>query len=131
MPEIKKPRIDSGTRIFISPLSVNQAWQGRRFKTKAYDQYIHDVLLQLPKREKIMGWVAVEIVFYIKNFGNRDVDNMIKVFLDCLTKKGYFEDDRKVVHISAMKVKSKIEGIDCLIRPVNIIKGRVCDILNL
>jgi hypothetical protein len=32
----------------ISALSVNQAWQGRRFKTKKYKDYEEHLLLILP-----------------------------------------------------------------------------------
>ena len=33
----------------VKPLSVNQCWQGRRYKTKAYKQYEKALLQILPK----------------------------------------------------------------------------------
>ena len=35
-------------RIKIKPLSVNDAWQGRRFKTDNYKKYERDLMLILP-----------------------------------------------------------------------------------
>jgi len=35
-------------RLNIKPLSVNQAWQGRRFKTHKYHVFERAVLLMLP-----------------------------------------------------------------------------------
>ena len=103
-------------KIKISPLSINQAFQGRRFLTKNAEKYIRDVCLQLPKREMIKGWIELRLIFYVKNFGGRDVDNMCKIVQDCLTKKKYYEDDRKIARLIAEKKKSKIEGFDFYIK---------------
>ena len=34
--------------VHIKPLSVNQAWKGRRFKTNDYKQYEKDLMKYLP-----------------------------------------------------------------------------------
>ena len=36
-------------RINVKPLSVNQAWQGKRFKTPAYKAFETECLYKLPK----------------------------------------------------------------------------------
>lgn len=38
-------------RIDINPLSVNDAWQGRRYKTDEYKRYERAMLYMLPKME--------------------------------------------------------------------------------
>jgi hypothetical protein len=42
-----------GYAIKIKPLSVNKAWQGKRFKTNEYKQYEKEVSLLLPSHLKI------------------------------------------------------------------------------
>ena len=37
-------------RINLKPLSVNQAWMGRKFKTPAYKKYEADMLILLPNK---------------------------------------------------------------------------------
>lgn len=101
----------------IRPLSVNEAWQGRRFKTKKYKNYERELLYSLPAREKILGTVGVDIKFYFKNPNCRDVDNPIKPLLDILDKKGYFENDKKIVCLHVEKIKSEMEGFEVCIYP--------------
>ena len=36
-------------RIDMKPLSVNEAWQGKRYKTEEYKQYENTLLWLLPK----------------------------------------------------------------------------------
>lgn len=79
------------TKIKIKPLSVNQAFKGRRFKTEAYKKYERDLLLLLPK---------IEIpeppyqVYYKFGFSSRnsDIDNGVKQLQDILSKKYKFND---------------------------------------
>lgn len=97
-------------KYFIRPLSINEAWQGRRFKSKKYKAYERELLLALPAGKMIKGFVGIEIEFYFKNFGCRDVDNPVKPLLDILQKKGYFENDKKIIWLKVEKFKSKKEG---------------------
>ena len=89
-------------QINIKPLSINKCFQGRRFKTKEYDKYIHDVLLLLPKLD--VGKAPYEICF---EFGLSsklaDLDNNCKAILDILVKK-YGFDDRDIYFLQAKKV---------------------------
>jgi Holliday junction resolvase RusA-like endonuclease len=80
-------------RIDIKPLSVNAAWQGRRFKTPAYEKYERDVLLLLPKMEVPDGLMCIKLIFGFSSLGS-DFDNAIKPFIDCMQKKYGFNDNR-------------------------------------
>lgn len=78
----------------IKPLSVNQAWQGRRYKTKDYKLYEEQVLLLLPKKLTIPeGRLKITICFGMSN-SNSDIDNPTKLFVDILQKKYGFNDNR-------------------------------------
>lgn len=96
----------------IKPLSVNKAWQGRRFKTKDYQQFERDMLWLMPKREQVKGDVEVHYKFYLKAYGKTDVSNLIKCLEDIIVKAGWIEDDRKVIKLTAEKVRSKTDSIE-------------------
>lgn len=82
-------------KIMIKPLSVNDAWQGRRFKTEKYVKYVEDVLLLLPNNITIPEKGELEITF---EFGMSsrgcDWDNPCKPFGDILQKKYGYNDNR-------------------------------------
>ncbi len=80
-------------KINIKPLSVNDAWQGKRFKTKEYTAYEKNVLLILPKLSIPDGKLALSIVFGFSSKAS-DIDNPVKCFVDCLQKKYGFNDNR-------------------------------------
>jgi len=102
--------------IYIKPLSVNEVWQGRRFKTQKYKDYETLVYVNLPKKYKIPAGKL--IVAY--NFGvsskNADVDNLIKPLTDILQKK-YGFNDRQIyqLHAEKMDVKKGQEFIEFII----------------
>ena len=70
---------------------MNEAWQGKRFKTDKYKKYEHDVMLLLPKFSPKFGTYSIEILIGISNI-NQDIDNVLKPFLDILQKKYGFND---------------------------------------
>jgi len=81
-------------KIQIKPLSVNQCWAGKRFKTPEYKQYEKDVLIQLPKLD-----IPKDVDLYLRleiGFSNKasDLDNVAKPFIDILQKKYDFNDCR-------------------------------------
>jgi len=80
-------------RVQIKPLSVNQAWQGRKFKSPLYKEYEKEVLLKLPAYK--LKWIAepleVSMVVGLANMAS-DVDNVVKPFVDILQKKYDFND---------------------------------------
>lgn len=88
-------------KINIQPLSVNNCWQGRRFKTKEYKQYEKDLLLILPKQKISDAPFKITIEF---GFSSKlaDIDNPLKPFLDILQKK-YNINDREVYELNVKK----------------------------
>ena len=102
--------------IKIKPLSDNALWQGRRYKTNTYKDYEDEILWELPKKEMIKGPVEVNYVFHIKNFGRSDVSNFLKALNDIIGKKGYIEDDRKIIKQTIKKVRSKEHKIEIEIK---------------
>ena len=90
----------------IKPLSVNEAWQGRRFKTPKYKQYERDLLLILPKAVEIPeGLLVAHYEFGVSNSAS-DWDNGVKPFQDVLQKR-YGFDDRRIYRAIVDKVKVK------------------------
>lgn len=105
-------------KIDIKALSVNEAWQGRRFKTEKYKQFCDDISLLLPKFVIPESPLQLAIEF---GFSNKlsDIDNCLKPFIDCLVKK-YGFDDREIYFLLVKKtivkkgtefIKFKIETI--------------------
>ena len=92
----------------IKPLSVNQAWQGRRFKTVKYDNYIKQMMLILPKITVPNGDLSLSIEFGLSSRGF-DIDNGLKPFIDCLQKRYGFNDSR-IYKLSVEKVIVKKGG---------------------
>jgi len=92
-------------RINIKPLSVNQAWQGKRYKTPKYNKYINDVLIQLRPLKVDSGKLEVNLMFGLSS-KNSDVDNPVKCFVDCLQKK-YGFNDKQIYKLTADKVDVK------------------------
>lgn len=80
-------------RVDIKPLSVNDAWQGRRFKTNAYKKYERDLLFLLPKITIPQPPFVVNIEYGFSSNAS-DVDNPTKLILDILQKKYLFNDSQ-------------------------------------
>lgn len=105
-------------KINIKPMSVNKAWQGRRFKTPAYKKYERDVLMMLPKITIPSGKL---IVTYEFGFSNKlaDIDNPNKQLGDILAKKYGFNDRdiyemhtyKKIVPIGQEYISFRIEPL--------------------
>lgn len=75
----------------VKPLSVNEAWQGRRYKSPKYKVFEKEVLLKLPdiKLPEPKFYVVYDV-----GYSNQqsDIDNFVKPFQDCLQKKYGFND---------------------------------------
>lgn len=78
--------------IMIKPLSVNDAWKGRRSKTPQYKKYYRDVLFLLKTKKLELESFQVFIEFGFSSKGS-DIDNPVKPFLDILSKKYGFNDN--------------------------------------
>lgn len=89
-------------RIYIKPLSVNEAWQGKRFKTKKYKQFEKDMMLLLPPLKiDFKAPLTLQITFGFSS-SLSDIDNPLKPLLDCLQKKYKF-NDRDIYEITVKK----------------------------
>lgn len=99
--------------INIKPLTVNQAWQGKRFKSPAYKQFSTDIAWLLPKRERApAGPLEVHYKFYLKHHATTDFDNLIKPFQDQLVQNGIIEDDRFIYKAVIEKIASDKDYIE-------------------
>ena len=89
--------------IKTKPLSVNNAWKGKRYKTDQYKAYERLVLLSLPKlKEELPEMMRLEFCFGFSS-RNSDVDNPVKLIIDIMQKSYNFNDSR-VWEITARKV---------------------------
>ncbi len=98
----------------ISALSVNKAWQGRRFKTPEYKKYEQDCLCMLSahKDRKIGGMIGIVLDFYFKNHKMRDFDNAVKPICDILVKSGIIDDDRNIYWAVIRKYPAKNDSME-------------------
>jgi len=104
-------------KIQIKPLSVNEVWQGQRFKTQKYKIYEQEVFYSLPNIDIPEGDLTIELIFGISNMAS-DYDNMIKPFQDILQKKYGFNDNRiQEAKIKKVKTKKGEEFIEFKILP--------------
>jgi hypothetical protein len=76
----------------IKPLSVNDAWQGRRFKTNEYKVYERAVFYNLPKVKIPKPPYLIHYEFGFSNAGS-DYDNALKPLQDILQKRYKFNDN--------------------------------------
>ena len=86
------PFLQDAVVAHIKPLSVNEAWQGQRFKTRRYQDYERRALLLLPPILDIpAGDLSIILEF---GFSNRasDLDNPVKPIMDILQKRYGFND---------------------------------------
>ena len=90
-------------KVNIKPLSVNDAWQGRRFKTDLYKQYEHDLAFLLPRLKLPPPPYYIRYIFGVSNAAS-DFDNPVKPLTDILQKKYGFNDK----HIMEAHIKKVI-----------------------
>lgn len=75
----------------IKPLSLNNCYIGRRFATKELAKYKQDISRMLPRIDIPEGKLYVTYSFGVSSKSS-DVDNLIKVFQDCLAEFYGFND---------------------------------------
>jgi Holliday junction resolvase RusA-like endonuclease len=86
---------------------VKHTKRGGHYKDPKVSKFIDEVNMQLWKADIIPSWVHIDIVkkkplrlaleFYLnENMFKRDLDNMPKVFIDCLANRFKFNDSRIV-----------------------------------
>jgi Holliday junction resolvase RusA-like endonuclease len=86
-------------KVNIKPLSVNECWQGRRFKTEKYKSYELECIYLLPNNIDITNKLNIEFGMSSKL---SDIDNPLKPFLDILQKK-YGINDRNITELTVKK----------------------------
>ncbi len=81
-------------KIKAKAVSVNQCWQGRRFKTQRYKDYEEELFYLLPKKISIPeGKLQLSLLFGVSSKLS-DNDNMVKPFQDIISKRYDFNDNR-------------------------------------
>ncbi len=80
-------------RIEITPLSVNNAWKGQKFKTDKYKKYEIDCMYLIQPFTMPLPPYRVDFEFGLSN-NLSDVDNPCKPFMDILQKKYGFNDSK-------------------------------------
>ena len=99
-------------RVNIKPLSVNETWQGKRFKTKKYKEYEKELLYSLPRFLMPPPPYEIELIFGFSNIQS-DIDNPVKPLIDILQKKYDFNDKEIMeLHIQKRLVSKGNEYID-------------------
>jgi Holliday junction resolvase RusA-like endonuclease len=89
-------------KIQMKPLSVNQAWQGKRFKTPAYKDYESTMLFMMPKAKiETDQMLRVEFFFGFSNAAS-DLDNPVKLLMD-IAQKNYGFNDKNVFELNVRK----------------------------
>tara|TARA_R110000868_G_scaffold245983_1_gene502638 strand:- start:475 stop:807 length:333 start_codon:yes stop_codon:yes gene_type:complete len=77
--------------IKIKPLSINKAFQGRRFKTPYYKAYEQELMLRLPSSKVPLPPFSIAYEFGFSNMAS-DIDNPVKALQDVMQKKYKFND---------------------------------------
>lgn len=79
-------------RINIKPLSQNEAYKGRKFKTKKYHVFEKGMMLLLPTIKVPKGKLQINYKFGFSTSAS-DIDNSIKSTQDLLSRKYKFNDN--------------------------------------
>lgn len=84
------------------PISINQCWKGRRFKTaeyKAWRETVGWLMHGHPKmpRTPQKPFYELHLVFYKKSLITYDSGNNIKAVEDALVDVGIIDDDRYIL----------------------------------
>ena len=109
----------------IKPLPVNQAWQGKRFKT-GYYRVFEDAVGWMLKKYKIELekeieelWnkpLNIKVRIDTPYAYNTDVDNLLKPLLDILVKGEIISDDVYIQQLAIRKKQSKDYKIEIRIK---------------
>jgi Holliday junction resolvase RusA-like endonuclease len=99
-------------KIAIKPLSVNDAYRGRRFATPELTQYKRDISLLLPKMKVPEGKLEVVFEFGISS-KLADYDNFIKATQDAISECLGFND--RVIYGARIKKVDVSKGEEYLV----------------
>ena len=79
--------------IKIKPLSINEAWKGRKYKTDSHKRYVRSLLYLLPQMDVPVGKLELHLILGLSN-KNADWDNPVKIIQDALQKRYGFNDNK-------------------------------------
>jgi len=99
-------------KIDIKPLSVNKAWQGRKFKSKDYKNYIDELMMLLPDDDLPKEPYELIITWGFSSVAS-DIDNPSKPFIDILAKKYGFNDKKIFRLVIDKQIVKKGEDFIC------------------
>lgn len=86
----------SGGKVYIKPLSVNEAWKGQRFKSDEYKDYDFALSFLLPKNIVIPdGKLTINFEWGLSNDAG-DWDGPVKQAQDIISRRYGFNDKRIV-----------------------------------
>jgi Holliday junction resolvase RusA-like endonuclease len=93
-------------KVNIKPLSVNQCWQGKRYKTPKYKAYETELMYLLPNIKLPKPPYEIKFTF---GFSSKlsDWDNPIKPFQDILQKRYNFDDRDIFIAVIEKKIVAK------------------------
>jgi len=91
--------------IDYKPLSVNEVWKGRRFKTDKYQEYELIIASKLRRVDLAGKKLKLEMTFGFSSVAS-DIDNCVKPLLDIFQKKFNF-DDKEIYELSLKKTLVK------------------------
>ena len=92
-------------RVNIKPLSVNDAYRGRRFASTALKSFKSELGYLLPKINVPDGKLKVFYRFGVSSRAS-DADNLCKAFQDCISEQ-YGFNDNKIYALSIEKIDVK------------------------
>ena len=96
-------------RLDIKPMSVNEAWKGKIYKSIKYKRYVNDICSILRPCNIPGGHLEIYLKFGFSSKAS-DFDNPVKPFVDCLQKKYGFNDKmikRCVIEVDHVKKGSE------------------------
>ena len=113
--------MDNYATLNLKPLSVNEAWKGRKFKSPVYKSWELHLNLTLPKlgfKIEKEDKLCLSVEMHFSN-SQADLDNPLKMFQDGLQKKYNFKDAQIwEIHLYKFKVKKGEERIRFLLERI-------------
>ena len=102
----------------IKPLSTNQQWRGRRWKTALYEAYERDLSFQLTQMKIPDGLLKLTLIFGFSSKAS-DLSNAVKATEDIICKKYGYDDKRHYeLHLYKRIVKKGKEYIEFSIEEI-------------
>ena len=111
--KIKIPRLPPSINTAYNIINNVQVASGKLLK---FRDFVNSFLQKLTI-VKILGPVKMTVIFSLYHDQNYDLDNLLKVLIDCL-KDICFEDDRCIIELSCLKkLNQDQEATEIIIEP--------------